>query len=344
MSKDLLRGIVIGLANIIPGVSGGTLALVLGIYERLVNALNSLTAAPLLRAAGNCLLLRPGAFTRLWQEMKAADCLFLIRIGAGAVIAILAASRVIAAALEHHYAASYGFFFGLVALSVIYPLRYMRRSGLREKLAMLAAVGMLFMINGLMSEETRIERAEKREAIRTERAVLAETQAVETESRSFISLELPEPARVLFIFAALALALSAMVLPGVSGSFVLLLLGVYFDILIAVNERQVLVLLVAGLGAGTGLIFFAKIMSRLLAAWHDTTMAFMAGLMAASLINLWPFKRSVVIGTQTVYLGNYLPREFGGHELLVLGCIAAGAGLVFAGLLLERCFGKVRGR
>lgn len=342
--KDLLRGIVIGLANIIPGVSGGTLALVLGIYERLVEALNRLSGKSLLKAAVSCLFFKRGALGELWRELRQADFLFLVRIGAGAAVAILLASHVIAAALENHYAASYGFFFGLVALSIVYPLRCLRSRGLREAVAMLAAIGVIFAVNSSMSAEARIERAEKRETIRMERAEQREAAGELEESRRLVSFEIPDPSRAVFVFLALALALSAMVLPGVSGSFVLLLLGVYFDILVAVNQRQLVVLLIAGLGALAGLIVFAKVMHRLLARWHDVTMAFMTGLMAGSLINLWPFQESVVVGTQTVYLGNYFPAAFGRDEWIVLLCVLLGAGLVFAGLLLEQYLGKSRGR
>lgn len=183
-----------------------------------------------------------------------------------------------------------------------------------------------------VNEDDRIRAAEVKQAAAAETGAQAAAEA----DGGIVSLETPGTMGLVVVFLSAALAISAMVLPGVSGSFVLLLLGVYFDVLTAVNDRQIVVLGVFALGGGAGLLLFARIMNTLLERYFDPTMAFMIGLMAGSLFALWPFKRVVVVGDETLYLGNVVPDTVSGEVVSSIVCGLIGAGLVLAFYLYER--------
>ncbi|HIL73091.1 MAG TPA: DUF368 domain-containing protein, partial [Verrucomicrobia bacterium] len=106
--------------------------------------------------------------------------------------------------------------------------------------------------------------------------------------------------RIAFYFFCGAVAISAMVLPGVSGSFIMILLGAYFDVLQAVNDRDALVVLVFMAGCAAGLLLFTRLLKWVLSRWHDPTVAWLAGLMAGSIAALWPFRKFETIGDDNV--------------------------------------------
>lgn len=325
--KTILKGFLIGLANIIPGVSGGTLALILGIYKRVIAALHNV-GLPLVRALISAALFRKGSVSVLATELKRIDAGFLGLLGFGAVIAILATSRLMAYLLDRHYAPSYAFFWGLVLASIIFPYKYLKRHSVRELVSFLLAAVLTVSLTFSVDETDRIEKARAKQVVEeVDNGGGAESSAV---------LSHPGAARLGYILLSAALAISAMVLPGISGSFVLLLLGVYFDVLAAINDRQVIVLAVFCLGLGGGLLVFSRIMNVLLEKFYDVTMAFMIGLMAGSLYVLWPFKRVVVVGAEKVYLGNIMPEAFGRAELVSLAAGLGGVGIVLVFYLVGR--------
>lgn len=324
----LLKGFLIGLANIIPGVSGGTLALILGIYKRVIDALHNV-GLPLFRAVLSTLTLRAGSVARLRAELKRMDAGFLALLGLGAVSAILATSRLMAYLLDKHYAPSYAFFWGLVIVSMIFPYKYLRRRSARELISFLLAAALTISLTMFDDDASRVEKVRAKQ-------VLEQADEASRVEGGIVSLAHPGIGRMGFMVLAAALAISAMVLPGISGSFVLLLMGVYFDILDAINERQVVVLMVFCLGLGGGLLVFSRIMSILLERFYDVTMAFMIGLMAGSLYVIWPFKRMVLVGDEKVYLNNVMPEAFGGVELASVAAMLAGAGIVLAFYLAGR--------
>jgi putative membrane protein len=192
--------------------------------------------------------------------------------------------------LVHYQAPSYAFFGGLVLASIIFPWRSITRRSWREVCACMLACVLTVGLSASVSDSERIEKEERKQSI---------AAAAETEQGV-------DPVRMLVIFGAAVLAISAMVLPGISGSFILLLLGVYFDILSAINQRDVLVLGVFALGALVGLLVFSRIIGWFLHRFFNVTMAFMIGLMLGSLYELWPFKGAAVVGDTTIMLGNTL--------------------------------------
>ncbi len=330
----VLKGALIGIANIIPGVSGGTLALLLGIYKRIMDALRRVNSEFVCKVVATACF-RRGAWRTFWRYFAAADLWFLVWLGGGAVLAILATSRLMTWLLEAHHSASYAFFFGLVLCSIAIPWRYLPRRSWREGLALLLAAVLTAGLGLGMPDDKVIEKAERRQAVAEAKSVAGPDTAAMRER--------PTAGRLLVIFFAAALAIAAMVLPGISGSFVLLLLGVYFDILVAINTRDFIVLGVFSLGALGGLLLFSRVMSGLLNRCFNVTMAFMTGLMVGSLYLLWPFKRVVQVGGESLYLGNVWRGTSGTEELIVLAAFAAGAALVLGFLLLSRRHARIPG-
>ncbi len=317
----VLKGMLVGVANIIPGVSGGTLALMLGIYKRIIDALRSLNME-MIRKLLPVLFLRRGSWPVFWEYVKSSDLLFLGWLGGGAMLAIILSSRVMTVLLERYHAASYAFFFGLVLCSIYLPWRYLSRRSWREGVSLLLAAALTVGLSMSVPDAVQIEKAERKQEIRQARAELQQ----ENGGASVRLAEHPDLSRLGMIFMAAVLAISAMVLPGISGSFVLLLLGVYFDILTAINQRDLLIIGVFALGALSGLLVFSRVMGLLLNRFFNITMAFMTGLMAGSLYVLWPFKRVVNVGEQTLYLSNVwrgasIAEEAGALVAWSVGCL-----------------------
>ena len=248
-----------GAADIVPGVSGGTVALVLGIYERLIR--NVHTGAHALR------MLLTGNLDAAKTSLKAVEWVWLLSLLAGVLAAIAALSSLIEHLLEDYPIRMGGLFFGLVIGSAIIAWRLIPKVTTTE-LGVMFAVGIaLFLLLGLRSE----------------------TEAVGDEV-------VTKPWWV-FLLAG-ALAICAMILPGISGSFILVMIGMYTEVLGAVNERDLVPIAATGLGCVIGLALFSSVLNWALEHHHDLVMAAMVGLMLGSLRVLWPWPG----GTQTTDL------------------------------------------
>lgn len=317
----LVKGMLIGIANIIPGVSGGTLALMLGIYKRVIDAIGHVNMV-LFRKVLAVLCFKRGAWREFWAYVRDADLFFLGWLGAGAVSAILLSSHLMEWLLKEHHAASYAFFLGLVFCSIIFPWRYLTRHSWREVVAMVLAAVLTVGLSLALTDSEKIAKAERKQAIKESKAVAGVEIAGAAESREV------DVGRLAVIFFAAILAISAMVLPGISGSFVLLLIGVYFDILSAINNLDFIVIGVFALGALSGLVAFSRLMGALLDRFFNITMAFMVGLMAGSLYELWPFKRMAQVGGETLYLSAVWRGVSVNEELVALAAFAAGCVIV----------------
>lgn len=241
---NLLRGFLMGSADVVPGVSGGTIALVLGIYERLVHAIR--TGASVLGS-----LVR-GRFGEALQRARTVEWNFLVPLLAGIGLAIVSLAALIEHFLEEEPTNTAAVFFGLVAGSILVAWRLVGRWDNRRMGTAVAVAVIAFAVLGLRSEE------------------------------------ITDPSTVLF-FVAGAIAIIAMILPGISGSFILLMLGMYEAVLAAVNDRDLLVVGVFLVGAVIGLAAFSTLLDRMLRDHHDTVMAGLIGLMAGSLRVLWPW-------------------------------------------------------
>ncbi len=260
-----LRGVAMGAADVVPGVSGGTIALVVGIYPRFIQALTNLDVGLLRRMLAGLADGVPG----LWRAAKEADVPFLVALGAGILVALLSLAKLIPDLIETYPATMNGLFFGMIAASIAVPYRMLSRRGLPEGISFVAATAFAFWIAGLG---------------------LFEVQS-----------GLP------FLFVCGAIAISAMLLPGVSGSFLLLILGQYTRVLDAIHERDIVVIIVFGAGCAVGLLGFSRLLRYLLTRFRNITLAALCGLMVGSLRKIWPFKvaldEPLVVAGKTVSTG-----------------------------------------
>ncbi|RME86015.1 MAG: DUF368 domain-containing protein [Planctomycetota bacterium] len=259
----VIKGLLIGIANIIPGVSGGTFALILGIFQRLMNAIKAINGKTL----WICFRILWKGFTsegrqEFLEEWKRIDGNFLLLLGIGAGIAILGSSWIIDYLLKHYPALTLAFFIGLILPSLWIPYRMMEEKNVLHFFWLLPGIGLTVGV-----------------------------------SLAFASSSSASPSP-LFAFFSGALAISAMILPGVSGSFVLLVLGQYQNVITAIKTFQhspldfnnFIFLASFGLGCLFGLASFARLLSYLLKKFPSPTMAFLIGLILGSLWVLWPFK------------------------------------------------------
>jgi putative membrane protein len=234
-----------GAADVVPGVSGGTIAFITGIYEELINSIKGIN----LKAVK---LLLTGRWLSFWKQINGN---FLLAVFAGIAISVLSLAKVLEYLLENQPVLIWSFFFGLVLASSYVVSRKVIRWRYPKIVALIAGIGIAFYITSV-------------------------TPTTTTDASWFV------------IFSG-GLASCAMILPGISGSFILLLLGKYSFALHAVNELIILDLLLLGAGAVTGLILFANLLSWLLKKYHDITIAVLVGFMIGSLNKIWPWKETL---------------------------------------------------
>lgn len=248
--RHLVVGFLMGSADVVPGVSGGTMALVCGIYARLIAAVGDGARAAATLARG-----RVGEGIR---QVRGLDWALLLPLLAGVGLAVASLASVIEHLLEEQPVRLAGLFLGLVLGSVVVSTRMLRRVD-PTALAIAAVVAVaLFVLLGLRQETT--------------------AEAADAAS-----------APVWAYPASAMVAICAMILPGVSGSFLLVTLGMYDDVLAAVNDRQIGLLLLFVAGCAVGLGLFSRLLSWLIEHHHDRVVAAMIGLMLGSVRVLWPW-------------------------------------------------------
>lgn len=295
-----LKGVGMGAADVVPGVSGGTIAFITGIYEELVSSIKSINIA----AART--LFKDG-IKSFWQAVNGT---FLLVLVAGILVSVLSLARVLEYILINHPVLIWSFFFGLILASAVFVAKKIGRWNLQTGISMLVGAVAAFLITSISPAET--------------------TEAY------------------WFIFLSGALAICAMILPGISGSFILLLLGKYQFILNAVNEGKLDILAVLIIGAIVGIISFANLLSWLLKLYHHLTIALLAGFMIGSLNKIWPWKVTVETYTdshgelmplveQNVFPGRFHDLTQQDPQLLFAALLAlAGIGLILLFELLSR--------
>ena len=323
---DLIKGGIIGVANIIPGVSGGTMALVLGIYERIIEAIHNISLKTFTS------FLKVFTFSKkarddFREEMKKIDGFFLFIMGVGALGAIFSLATLMKYLLNDVHDPTYGFFFGLVLASVVVPYKMIKKKSITVLLCALLAVGAIVASSIAVSDEEKIHSAEQRCELRQQQN---ETAANVPAAVAGYSLK-----RVGYIFFLGAVTISTMILPGVSGSLLLLMLGGYYDTINALSNLDIIYILIFGAGCGFGLILFSRFLNFLLKKFHDQTMGFLLGLVLGSLWIIWPFKNSVVICEKVVDLSNTLPASFGIGEIITGLTILLGIIIVAAMIYVE---------
>ncbi|MEE2947797.1 MAG: DUF368 domain-containing protein [Verrucomicrobiota bacterium] len=328
--KTILHGFLIGVANIIPGVSGGSMALALGIYERLIVAVGNV-APSTLSAVFGVATFQDGAGERFQAEWRRIDGSFLTWIAAGGAVAVVVFSEVMVWLIEQWHDPTYGFFCGLILVSIWIPLKMIRRFGAVQGLSALAALGLVLVLTFSVDSEQQLDDANRK--LEMKRAGMQQATAMEVTQASS-PLGQADAGRMAFLVLCGAIAISAMVLPGVSGSFILILMGVYFDVLQAVNDRDLVIIGLFAIGCVLGLLLFTRLLKRLLATFHDATIAFLTGLMIGSLAGLWPFRDfetvgDVNVGFERVDFGWIIP-AIDANTLWTVVAFFIGSGLVIA--------------
>lgn len=286
MATTFGGGFLMGSADLVPGVSGGTIALVLGIYERLV--------ANIRQAARAASLLVRGNVGDAIRSLRYVEWSFLVPLLLGVLAAVVVLARSLEHLLETRPVQLSAVFFGLIAGSVVISLTELRERSPRIAAITVASAVATFLLLGLRSGRF-------------------------------------EDPSLLIILLGGALAICAMILPGISGSFILLMIGLYEFVLGAVSARDLVVVAVFGAGTILGLATFSTLLNWLLRRFREVVLAVLIGLMAGSLRVLWPWP-SEPEGVGTTTLGPPPPGEL----LPALGLALVGALVVVAVATLAR--------
>ena len=325
--KIFIKGMVIGIANIIPGVSGGTLALLLSIYERLITAIHNISLCTLTALLG-LLKFNRRAWEVFTAEMRRIDAVFLILVELGAIASIMALANLMTFLLKTFHDPTYGFFLGLVAVSALVPYKLIKKKSIISGLMALLAVGGILLLSQSVNEEARLEKAQvKYEMKKATSASMDEKGPDKSGDHSLPNL--------IFMFGVGVVGISAMILPGISGSFLLLLMGAYFEVLQAITYLDFIIIIAFSIGNIVGLLAFARFIKHLLRRWYDYTMGFLLGLVVGSLWAIWPFKTSSEVGGETIYLTNHMPDVWGGNEFATLAMVLAGGAIVAVFIWIE---------
>mgnify|MGYP003652113179 FL=1 len=276
-----------GIAELVPGVSGGTIAFVTGIYEEFITSINNVNLSTLK-------VLKEEGFKQFWQKLNGN---FLVDLLVGMMISIFSLSKVIAWLLEEHPIPTWAFFFGLVLASVIFVAKSINKWNFLAIFLFIVGTASAFFIT--------------------------------TIPPSTGSGSLP------FIFFSGAIAICAMVLPGISGSFILVLLGSYKTVLEAVNEKEISIIATFAFGAVFGLLSFARILKWMFTNYKDATLAILTGFILGSLNKIWPWKNVIEIiqiGKKEIIIDeNISPIAFNGDNQLTFAIVTAiiGFSLIF---------------
>lgn len=278
-----LKGIAMGAADVIPGVSGGTIAFISGIYEELLNSIKSVNLNALKH-------LLTGKFTDFWKTVNGN---FLLSLLLGIGISIISLAKGLQYLLNHYPILVWSFFFGLVVASAIYVARTINNWNLSTIISGIAGIIIAYYIT-----------------------IITPAEANTT---------------YWFIFVSGAIAICAMILPGISGSFILVLLGMYKFILEAVGNFEIAVIITFMAGAAIGIISFSNVLSWLLKKHHNLTIALLSGFMIGSLNKVWPWKEVVETFTdrhgeiKPLIEENILPatyEQITGNQAFLAGAIA----------------------
>ena len=236
------KGFAMGAANVIPGVSGGTIALLTGIFNELIGALNALLTPKAWK------LLFKGNFREFWEYIHGT---FLLWLGAGVVASVFSLAKLMEYVLSHHPVQTWAFFFGLILVSAVFML-----ADLKGK----KAVDVLWLAIG---------------------AAMGAAICLLSPSTT--------PDAPWFIAICGAISICTMILPGISGSFILVLLGKYDYIMGAVSNLDIPVLAVFAVGCVVGIVAFSKILHWLIAHFEKQTLLVLIGFTVGSLVKVWPW-------------------------------------------------------
>jgi len=284
-----------GAADVVPGVSGGTMAFILGIYEELIKSIKSF----------DLIFLKRLLSLRIKDALDHASWQFLAAIGLGILVAIFSLAGLLGWLLQNQPVLIWSFFFGLIVASLFTVSKHIDKW--TPTIFAWTGLGTLFtyFLVGMVPAKT--------------------------------------PDAAWFLFMSGAIAICAMILPGISGAFILVLLGKYHYVLDAVNNRDIFTLMLVAAGAGAGLVTFVRLLNWLFSKYHNITIALLSGLMLGSLRKVWPWKKTLqsmmdthgnVIATAQA---NVLPSHWNGQLIMALCLVVVGFVIVLSmNILAER--------
>ena len=300
-----VRGLAMGAADVVPGVSGGTIAFITGIYQELLDSLSKIGPQTVTT------LFREG-IAATWRQINGG---FLLALFSGVLVSIFSLAKLISFLLESYPILVWGFFFGLILASTVPIARRVANWRWPSWVALLLGIALAVLVSEMRPTE------------------IAATPYT--------------------LFFSGALAICAMILPGISGSFILLMIGIYPQVIAAVHHLQVSVLVWFAAGAGCGLLLFSRLLSWLMHRFPSVTLSFLVGVLLGSLKIVWPWKLNGGTGDPgsaklAPTLSNVAPWEFAagtGQPSYLLSAAAAGLIAVVLVLLIEwlssRHVGKV---
>ena len=287
-----LKGMAMGAADVVPGVSGGTIAFISGIYKELIDSISNINF-------GLIVTLKKEGFKAFWKK---ANANFLASILAGIFISALSVMNLMHYLLENHPIQIWSFFFGLVAASIIFVGKQIKNwSPLAVILFIISAIGAF-----LITKMNIIDSSES----------------------------------LLYLFLCGAIAICAMILPGISGSFILVLLGAYSAISTAVHNMEIKKLLVFFTGCIVGVLSFSRLLKWLFSKYENTTLVILTGFILGSLNKIWPWKetlQSVTINEKVhiVKEASVLPQNYSEEPFVIVAIIFMIIGFVLI-LSLEK--------
>lgn len=277
-----VKGMAMGAADVVPGVSGGTIAFISGIYEELLTTISNINLSIFKT-------LKNEGIKATWVKINAS---FLLALLTGVAISVVSLAKGISFLLATKPILVWAFFFGLVLASIFYVGKQIDKWRLQEIGVLVLACLVAYYI-------------------------------------TIVKPMVSDEASLLFLFLAGALAICAMILPGISGAFILVLLGAYETILNAVHARDLQIIAIVGVGAITGLLTFSRVLKFLFANYKNITLAGLTGFIIGSLNKIWPWKETLTTRinskglTVPVLQKSVLPANYSGESELLLAVILA---------------------
>ncbi len=275
-----------GAADVVPGVSGGTIAFISGIYEELISSINKINI-------GTFKILKQNGFSTMWKSVNGN---FLLSLLIGIGISIISLAKLIRYLLETQPVLIWAFFFGLVLASIIHVARQITKWNIMAFILLIIGAFAAFYITTLVPQVNEVSNV--------------------------------------YLFFSGALAICAMILPGISGSYILLLLGMYKPVLDAIHDRDFKFIAILGAGAVVGLLSFSRLLKWLFDHYKNLTLATLTGFIIGSLNKIWPWKKvisSEIINGKIKILQeeSVLPTNYTGDNQLVYAVVFAIIGVLF---------------
>jgi len=288
-----LKGMAMGAADVVPGVSGGTIAFISGIYDELLDSINSFNFS-LFK------IWKEKGFRKVWETVN-GNFLSALLIGIG--ISVLSLAKALSLALEHYPILVWSFFFGLVLASIFYVGKQIKKWNAGSVLSIIVGAIVAYLI-------TQIQPA------------------------------IGANPTVFYLILSGSLAICAMILPGISGSFILVLLGMYQVALTAIHQRELDKIAFLGIGAVIGLLTFSKILKYILDRYRNNTLALLTGFIIGALNKIWPWKEvleSISVGDKVLVIKerSISPYNYSGDNQIIYAILLASLGFIVI-LVLEK--------